>query len=173
MEATGESVRRLSDTGYNPSWSPNGREIVVAYGRFVYPTDRGGTSHGLQVIDAGSGAKRVLAKDADAMQPSWSPHGTRIAFWGLRGSSGQRDLWTIAADGSDAATGGTTVTDDPPLDWSPTWSPDGRHLYFSSTRGGTMNLWRVPIDESSGKSSRPTRTGHDAVNLQRRAGIFS
>ena len=155
MEATGESVRRLSDTGYNPSWSPNGREIVVAYGRFVYPTDRGGTSHGLQVIDAGSGAKRVLAKDADAMQPSWSPHGNRIAFWGLRGSSGQRDLWTIAADGSDAATGGTTVTDDPPLDWSPTWSPDGRHLYFSSTRGGTMNLWRVPIDESSGKVLGP------------------
>ncbi len=155
MEATGESVRRLSDTGYNPSWSPNGREIVVAYGRFAYPTDRGGTSNALQVIDAGSGAKRVLAKDADAMQPSWSPHGTRIAFWGLRGSSGQRDLWTIAADGSDSATGGTTVTDDPPLDWSPTWSPDGRHLYFSSTRGGTMNLWRVPIDESSGKTLGP------------------
>jgi dipeptidyl aminopeptidase/acylaminoacyl peptidase len=43
------------------------------------------------------------------------------------------------------------VTDDPALDWSPVWSPDGRHLYFSSDRGGTMNLWRVPIDERSGR----------------------
>jgi len=151
MEATGESVRRLSDTGYNPSWSPNGGEIVVAGGTFTYPTDRGGVTHGLQAIDVATGAKRVIAKDDDAMQPSWSPHGTRIAFWGLRAAGGQRDLWTIAADGSEAARGGTTVTDDAPLDWNPTWSPDGRYLYFSSTRGGTMNLWRVPIDEGSGR----------------------
>jgi Tol biopolymer transport system component len=33
------------------------------------------------------------------------------------------------------------------------WSPDGRFLYFSSTRGGTMNLWRVAIDEGSGRVS--------------------
>jgi Tol biopolymer transport system component len=155
MEATGESVRRLSDAGYNPSWSPNGREIVVAGGAFVYPTDRGGITHGLEAIDAASGTRRVIAKTDDALQPSWSPHGTRIAFWGLRGASGQRDLWTIAADGSEAERGGTTVTDDAPLDWSPTWSPDGRFLYFSSTRGGTMNLWRVPIDEGSGRVLGP------------------
>ena len=30
MGATGESVRRLTDFGYNPAWSPDGREIVVA-----------------------------------------------------------------------------------------------------------------------------------------------
>jgi eukaryotic-like serine/threonine-protein kinase len=155
MEATGESVRRLSDTGYNPSWSPNGREIVVSGGTFTYPTDRGGVTHGLQAIDVVTGAKRLVAKDDDALQPSWSPHGTRVAFWGLRGASGQRDLWTIAADGSEAARGGTTVTDDAPLDWNPTWSPDGRYLYFSSTRGGTMNLWRVPIDEGSGRVLGP------------------
>ena len=48
----------------------------------------------------------------------------------------------------------SSVTNDLALDWSPTWSPDGRFLYFSSTRGGTMNLWRVPIDERSGPSAR-------------------
>jgi TolB protein len=42
------------------------------------------------------------------------------------------------------------VTDDAALDWNPVWSPDGRFLYFSSNRGGTMNLWRIPIDETSG-----------------------
>jgi Tol biopolymer transport system component len=31
------------------------------------------------------------------------------------------------------------------------WSPDGRHLYFASNRGGSMNLWRVAIDEQSGR----------------------
>ena len=151
MEATGESVRRLSGSGYYPSWSPTGREIVLAIATFTFATDRAGPSPGLEVIDVASGGKRTLAKVVDAMQPAWSPHGTRIAIWGLR-SGGQRDLWTIAADGSDA---GVAVTDDAPLDWNPTWSPDGRHLYFSSTRGGTMNLWRVPIDENSGRVLGP------------------
>jgi hypothetical protein len=85
------------------------------------------------------------------MQPAWSPLGRRIAYWGLRGRGGQRDLWTVAADGSETKTGGTEVTDDAALDWSPAWSPDGRHLHFSSTRGGTMNLWRGRIDETTGR----------------------
>ncbi|HEX9918278.1 MAG TPA: protein kinase, partial [Pyrinomonadaceae bacterium] len=29
MEATGENPRRLSDVGYHPSWSPDGKQIVV------------------------------------------------------------------------------------------------------------------------------------------------
>jgi Tol biopolymer transport system component len=31
------------------------------------------------------------------------------------------------------------------------WAPDGQHLFFISDRSGSMNLWRVAIDESSGK----------------------
>ena len=33
MGATGESVRRLTDFGYNPAWSPDGKEIVFGTGR--------------------------------------------------------------------------------------------------------------------------------------------
>ncbi len=151
MNATGESVRRLTDYGFNPSWSPDGREIVVAPSSFVYPTERLSVTPGLVAVDVATARKRTISARANAMQPSWSPHRTRIAYWGLRGNTGQRDLWTIAADGSDADRGGTTVTDDTAIDWSPSWSPDGRYLYFSSNRGGTMNLWRVPIDEGSGR----------------------
>ncbi len=151
MSPTGESVRRLSDVGHDPAWSPDGRELVVANASFAYPTDRATRDAGLTIIDVESGAKRPLATSLDAMQPSWSPDGRRIAFWGLRGGSGQRDIWTIAADGSDADAGGRAVTDDAALDWSPVWSPDGQYLYFASNRGGTMNLWRVPIEQSSGE----------------------
>ncbi|HJX29321.1 MAG TPA: hypothetical protein VJ885_15535, partial [Thermoanaerobaculia bacterium] len=37
------------------------------------------------------------------------------------------------------------------LNWSPVWSPDGRYLYYASDRSGSMNLWRIRIDEDSGK----------------------
>jgi Tol biopolymer transport system component len=35
------------------------------------------------------------------------------------------------------------------------WSPDGRYLFFSSNRGGSVNLWRIPLDEKSGKVLGP------------------
>ena len=71
----------------------------------------------------------------------------RGRFWGLPDDSSQRDLWTIAAGGGEPV----RVTSDPAIDWSPAWSPDGRHLYFSSNRSGGFNLWRVAIDEASGR----------------------
>jgi Tol biopolymer transport system component len=37
------------------------------------------------------------------------------------------------------------------MDGSPVWSPDGDYLYFASDRAGSMNLWRVPINEQTGK----------------------
>ena len=40
MEATGESVRRLTDFGYDPSWSPDGKEIVVATEGVIYSESR-------------------------------------------------------------------------------------------------------------------------------------
>jgi Tol biopolymer transport system component len=53
----------------------------------------------------------------------------------------------MKADGSEPV----ALTSDPPLDWAPLWSPDGRYIYFSSDRGGTMNLWRLVVDEASGQ----------------------
>ena len=43
------------------------------------------------------------------------------------------------------------ITDDAFLDWNPVWSPDGNYLYFLSNRSGSMNLWRVPIEEKTGR----------------------
>jgi len=155
MSPTGESVSRLTDFGFNPTWSPDGREIAVTTSTFFSPDSVGGPGQGLWAVEVATGKKRIVGKEVRSLQPSWSPRGARIAFWGLRKGSGQRDLWTIAANGSEAATEGVAVTNDPALDWSPVWSPDGRFLYFSSNRGGAMNLWRISIDEASGRVLGP------------------
>src|SRR5262249_59512406 len=56
MGSTGESVRRLTDTGFNPAWSPDGKEIVFATEAAVDPLDRAGTSE-LWSVDVSSGSE--------------------------------------------------------------------------------------------------------------------
>ncbi|HSF44213.1 MAG TPA: protein kinase [Thermoanaerobaculia bacterium] len=145
MGATGESVRRLTDFGFNPAWSPDGREIAVATEGAFDPTARFSFSRIFR-IDLATGARRPLAVP-DGVQPSWSPHGLRIAFWGLAQPGARRAIWTLSEEGGAPV----PVVDDAFYNWSPVWSPDGGFLYFASNRGGSMNLWRVAIDERSGR----------------------
>jgi len=153
MGSTGESVRRLTDFGFDPSWSPDSREIVVSTISAIGPNEVTSTAGDLWAIEIDSGERRKISSETRALDPAWSPHGHRIAYWSLRsGSSGQRDIFTVAASGSSAENAAVAVTNDAALDWGATWSPDGRQLYFSSNRGGTMNLWRIAIDEASGRT---------------------
>jgi len=153
MGAAGEGARRVLDRGWNPSWSPDGRELAFATQPvFDSPHDRPSSSELWAVSVEDGRTRRVTA--ADAVQPAWSPHGQRLAFWGLVKGSSRRDVWTVPAAGGPPV----PVTEDDAVDWSPAWSPDGGHLYFSSDRGGSMNLWRVALDETSGRvRGRPER----------------
>ena len=149
MGRTGESVRRVADSGYNPSWSPDGAALVVATQNVVTePVGVGGSE--IWIVSLTSGQKRRLS-GANGGQPHWSPNGHRIAYWTNRAPDrpgGQRDVWTIPAGGGEPR----SVTDDAAVDWNPVWSPDGQHLYFVSNRGGSNNVWRVPVDERTGEA---------------------
>ena len=74
-------------------------------------------------------------------------HDLRIAFWGVDPATQNRDIWTVPVGGGPVV----RITDDAAIDATPVWSPDGSHLFFSSSRGGTTNLWRVAIDERTGE----------------------
>jgi Tol biopolymer transport system component/serine/threonine protein kinase len=161
MGATGESVRRLTNTGYHPAWSPDGTQVLYVTQNVTDPAMRFTTSE-MWAVAVADGARRLLA-EGDAVQPAWSPNGHRIAFWGRTTSAGPGDIWTMPATGGPPV----AVTSEPSIDWNPVWAPDGRYLYFASDRGGSMNLWRVPIDERSGAVLGPAAsvtTGGGATN---------
>jgi serine/threonine protein kinase len=145
MGATGESVKRLTNFGYYPAWSPDGKQIVICTQNFSNPSFRSDMSE-LWIVDVTSGQKKQITKKAvDAIQPSWSHQGNRIAYWSVPVS--QRDIYTISSNGDQPI----QITDDPYVDWNPVWSPDGKYLYFSSDRGGSVNLWRILINEKTGE----------------------
>jgi serine/threonine protein kinase/Tol biopolymer transport system component len=146
MGATGESVVRLTGEGYDPAWSPDGAWIVYATEGVSDPRRRSNASRIFRVRLA-DGKVEPIATGGDAVQPSWSPNNLRIAYWGLTADTFKRILWTIPVEGGKPV----AVTDGAAIDWNPVWSPDGRYLYFVSDRNLSMTLWRVRIDERSGR----------------------
>jgi len=75
-----------------------------------------------------------------------SPDGRSIVFTvsslDLDANRRRSDLWLVQADGS----GLRRLTSDPASDTSAAWSPDGGTVYFLSTRGGSSQVWRLPLD---------------------------
>jgi hypothetical protein len=146
MGRTGGNVRRLTNRGFNPSWSPDGKKIT-----FALEISRGnphwrGPDRELITVDVATGEERGTGI-RDGVQPAWSPNGHRIAYWG-RDKQAWRDIYTTAVGSTERV----PVTQDVHVDHSPAWSADGQWLYFASTRGGPMAIWRVRIDERTGKT---------------------
>ncbi|HEX9960796.1 MAG TPA: protein kinase, partial [Pyrinomonadaceae bacterium] len=145
MEETGENARRIADFGFHPSWSPDGKKVVLSDKAAAIHTVHTVPNSALWTIDAATGEKRQLETGGDAIMPNWSPNGQRIAFWFVaNGKLGE--IATIPAAGGEPV----VIASDEASDWNPVWSPDGKYLYFASDRSGNMSFWRVAIDEETG-----------------------
>jgi Tol biopolymer transport system component/serine/threonine protein kinase len=159
MGVTGESPHRLTDFGHNPAWSSDGTRIAVATEPVSLPQFHPKGSE-LWMINARSGAAKAILRlddprESDGVQPKWSPHDKRLAFWGVATSTGHRDVWTIDPNAPRPLQTIVRITTDPATHWNPVWSPDGKYLYYGSDASGSLNFWRVPMDEASGKASGP------------------
>jgi eukaryotic-like serine/threonine-protein kinase len=156
MSAAGGAARRLVNGGYDPSWTPDGREIVYCTEPGQDPDGREAPSE-LWAVNLATGARRRVS-ETDAVDPRVSPDGRFVAFWALpidasgrQFAGANRDIWVQPLAGGPRV----RVTSEDASDWNPAWSSDGRFLYFSSDRSGTMNIWRVAIDARTGRPDAP------------------
>ena len=85
------------------------------------------------------------------VEPAWSPDGSRIAFASKR--EGSFDVYSMAADGTEARR--LTRSGDDEDD--PSWSPDGRRIVFSG--GNARDLLVMNADRGGGV--RPLVTGDE------------
>jgi TolB protein len=139
-QLTSNVVANVQDI--EPAWSPDGQSIAFAHGL--------DGARDLELIDLGTGARRVLANgEGDDESPSWSPDGRKIAFASER--SGGGDIYTIYADGS----GLQKLTDSELRDAEPAWSPDGRRIVFIHAR----SIWTMNADGSDQVALTPVTAG--------------
>lgn len=143
---SGNSLRRLSDAGADPAWSPDGTAIAF--------TDRARDSETavFTMRSDGSRVRRVTPKGVGAYEPSWSPDGERLLF--TVEENQQESLYTIGADGKDL----TPLTDLPGNEYMAAWAPDGTRIAFvmSDPLYLTHDLYTVAPDGSD-----LTRLTHD------------
>jgi eukaryotic-like serine/threonine-protein kinase len=145
MDLTTRAVRKINSEGFNPTWSPDGSEIAYCTANLTNIEARAASQ--IWAVRVDNGARRLIVSQ-DSVQPAWSPNGKHIAFFGNQ-PNGQLDLMTIPASGGAIV----QLTNDAAVDWNPCWAADGKSLYFTSDRGGNTNLWRIAVDDVSGRAS--------------------
>ena len=134
-------------------WSPDGMRF--AFGKGVGPKVDGWCQGAIFTINVdGTDLRRLTPSKVHAMDPSWSPDGSTIAFSrstprSARDGKGDvtripldLDIYSVRPDGS----GLTALTSDG-VSISPIWTRDGRIVFFRHMQpDATSELWIMDAD---------------------------
>jgi Tol biopolymer transport system component len=132
--ATGKETK-LIDNAFNPDYSPDGKRIAVdaswAGPRRIWAVDQRGYNPQQLTSDVSEGINHV--------RPRWAPDGARIVFQNIERTKFDVRVFDLLNGRS------IWITNDAVQDLNPVWSPSGNFIYFSSYRGGGINIWRVAV----------------------------
>ena len=142
--ASGKEEKFL-DNAFNPAFSSDGKMISVdtswAGPRRIWVVDAQG--HNPQQITSDS------SEAVDHLEPNWSPDGKNIVFQNLERTKFSIKVVNVATHAITALTEGRFH------DLNPIWSRSGKYIYFTSDRGGGLNIWRIKVSGTGQGAGTP------------------
>ncbi len=137
--------QKVVSKAFNPAYSPDGARLAFdadwAGPRRIWITDSGGRNPQQVTTDSSEAVVHTA--------PRWSPDGAKIVFRRIQKTKSD----VVVVDLASKAT--RWITDDNVTDLNPVWSPSGHFIYFSSSRGGGLNIWRVPVSSAGAPAGPP------------------
>ena len=99
MEADGTNQQHVTDEGFavSPSWSPNGQFLAFSWMRRFGPGEPGAQDIYVMDVTTHTWAQLTHGEGRNDF-PSWSPDSRHLVFQSSR--SGQEEIWTMLADGT-------------------------------------------------------------------------
>lgn len=145
VPALGGEPRQMVAAGTHPDVSRDGTLVVYEHDRWLWTVAAdGGAPRRLQAVP-----RRFFA-EAWAT-PALSPDASRVAYF-MQEAGPTGDIWVAPIDGGEPR----RLTFDRVEAGGPVWTPDGSSIIFWSRRHGTLNLWRLRLDDGS---LQPITTG--------------
>jgi WD40 repeat protein len=141
-----EKIIDTTSEEYSPTISPDGQHILTG----SYRKSR--WEIWLWNISMTDGHSIFSREGGTAGSPTWSRDGKWIAF-DARTRDATGDIWLKATAGGEPNVLVNELSDD----ITPCFDPSSQWVYFTSTRTGTLQLFRVPI--SGGTATQVTRDG--------------
>ena len=128
-----------------PIFSPDGRRIA-------FESNRSG-SYGVWLANADGSNPQPLQVEPNSWceSPAWSPDGLTIAFDARQDK--QFQVYLISPEGGAPR----RLINHPSDNFWPSWSRDANWVYFTSTRTGRSEIWKMPA--AGGEAVQLTRNG--------------
>lgn len=135
-DSTGGLIYTVSDNGatpvavsrgIDPSWSPDGKQIVFARWDNTAP--------GIYLANADGSNERIVFTTPRARWPHLSPDGTQVVFSQQKKETPQ--VWKLGV--IDLATGALTEPQCTQLCYTPTWSPDNQTITYLDPGTGILS----------------------------------
>ena len=140
------------DQYLSPTWSPDGRELIVISNR-----GRIWGSGGFWRLDAEGEREREIHYEETTWKakPDWSRDGRRVVYSSYLGRQWNQ-LWLMTSDGGDPLQltyGEFDAT-------APRWSPAGDRIAYVSNERGNTSLWVLDVVSGARREVRAARRRH-------------
>jgi WD40 repeat protein len=116
-------------------------------GRIAYSLSTGSGVELHSIKPDGSGDHVIPVPSGDPWHVSWSPDGSQLAVSIFPAGDGERTIWVMKSDGSDAhqVAAADNVS-------APSWSPDGKTIVYSASTSGQTEIHLVSADGSEDRT---------------------